>query len=217
MADISLKAFYCNIKKEDTKMNNKKIRKQVEEVIYKAGLEHIQQNYHPVYSSMENKQPDNMKEKSILDCKCEEATRNEFETKKYQLYETGCQQRRMEKYKKELEKVRKSRKKVVEEQQNLKYLVKNLQSQLKEVEKKCKQLEKEQQKNYQELKVCIKEKNRKQGRKIKSIKNILRYITYMGGLPFYGESLKEIEKFYKDRSRYIKKNRKPIEVDCKEF
>lgn len=217
MADIPFKAFYCNIKKEDTRMNNKKIRKQVKKAIYKAGLEHIQQNYHPIYTNMENKQPDNMEEKSVLDCKCEEAVRNEFETKKHQLYETGYQQRIMEKYKKELQKERKSRKKAIEEQQNLKYLVKNLQSQLKEVEKKCKQLEKEQQKNYQELKVCIKEKNRKQGRKIKSIKNILRYIICMTGVSFYGESLKEIEKFYKDKSRHIKKNMKPIEAEYKEL
>lgn len=199
-------------------MKNKKIRGLAKEIVKQAAMmENVNCNYYPIPTYKEKVQKDNTEKKTVLDTKCEEAIEYESGRKNQQLRKEEYIYNELIQYKNELDRERKARKKADEYQKDLKYLVKNLQSQLKEVEKNCKQIEKEQQKNYQELKVCIKEKNKKQGRKIKSIKNILRYITYMAGLPFYGESLKEIEKFYKDRSRYIKKNRKPIAVDYKEF
>lgn len=197
-------------------MSDKKVKKQIERVIYQAGLEYIQRNHYPVYANTENKQPDSGKKKSVLECKQEEAARNEIKMKGQELYETVYQQRKLEQYKKELEKERKARKKVIEQQQDLKYLVKNLQSQLKEIKKDYQKLNREQQKNYQKLKEYVKKKNKKQERKFNSIKNILGFIIYMAGIPYYGESLKEIEKRCKERRIYTKKNR-GVYIDCDNY
>jgi len=199
-------------------MKDKKIKELAKEIVQQAITENVNYNHYPMNVNERKGQMDNTEKKSVLDSKCEEADKNEFERKNQQLHEKEYIYKELKQYKKELEKERKSRKKAEEYQKDLKYLIKNLQKQLKEVENNCKRLEKEQQNNYQKLKAVIKKKNKKQKEKINSIKNILRYIIYILGLPFYGGSLKEIEKSYKDESRYIKKSKKTyIEGDYKEL
>lgn len=218
MINLLLKAFCCHIKKEEIKMKDRKLKELVKTIVQQTKIEDLNYSHcsMPVYE--EKMQMDNAERKTVLDTKCEEAARHEYEKKNQQLHREEYMYKELTQYKRELEKERKARKKALEQQTDLKYIIKSLQKHLKEVEKNYQRLEKEQQKKYKKLKVVIKKKNRKQKKQIKSIKNILVYIACMAGSSFYGKSLEETEKFYKDWSSNIKKSKNPyIEGSYKEI
>ena len=215
---FTIKNFSLPYKKEEIKMKDKKLKGLVKEIVQQTRAENLNYSHYPMPVYEEKMQMDNEERKTILDTKCEEAARHEYEKKNQQLHKEEYMYKELTQYKRELEKERKARKKALEQQTDLKYAVKNLQNQLKEVEKKYQKSEKEQQKKYKKLKAVIKKKNRKQKNNIKSIKNILVYIACMSGSSFYGKSLEETEKFYKDWSRHIKKSKNPyIEGSYKEI
>ena len=188
-------------------MKTKKIKQVIEKGVQDAMLEHVQYCYPKMSKSIEGNQSDFEGERGTLELRKKEAETHELEERKWKLYKEECKNKELGYYKKELEREAKARKKAVEQQRDLKYLVKNLQNQLKENEKNYQRLEREQKKNYKKIKAYVKKNNKKHKRKFNYIKNILAFILYMVGLPYYGESLKKIEKCCKEKSKRTRKNR----------